>query len=148
MKINLTKKEYHALLDVLQLADWILQARENEDDERARTHREFEQKILSLAGEFGCEQLVEKDPVEDRLYVSPAHEKNSPAMDFVDRFEDELFWEELIDRLVQRDLVRQLGEEDYKNLKLEDRLDRETPLVEHYQEHFSVHGLTHLELLG
>ena len=111
MKINITKKEYKTLVEILEIADWVLHAHEIEKSEDTRSYREFSQKIFSLAKDFGFDHLIEYEKQLQEYFPTSEFEDTSPGMAFIEKFENESFWEDLIDRLVQRDLIRELGEE-------------------------------------
>ena len=61
MKINITKKEYRLLLDILSIADWVMNAYQTEDDPRTKPYEDLEQKFLSYAKDFGFENLIVYD---------------------------------------------------------------------------------------
>ena len=62
MKMNFTKKDYLSLLEILQIADWVLHAQRTDEPEDRKKYREFEQRIFSLAKDYGCDHLVQFDP--------------------------------------------------------------------------------------
>src|SRR3972149_7905870 len=45
------------------------------------------------------------------------YEDTCSAMEFIEEFENESFWDELIDRLAERDTIREVGEAGFKALK-------------------------------
>lgn len=147
MKINITKKEYKALLDVLSIADWVLNAHKVEEDPRTEEYKELEQKLFSCAEKMGCENLIEYDPKLERYFPTKEYDETSKAMDFTDEFEDDSFWEELIHRLVGRDLIMQEGgPENVMKLSWEERIKKEIPLEEMYAKEFEINGLNNLKI--
>ena len=60
-KINLTKKEYRALLDMIAISDWIMHAQSEgpKDRDDTKDYTDLEQKIYSLAKDFGYDDLIE-----------------------------------------------------------------------------------------
>ena len=65
------------------------------------------QKVFGLAEVFGCADLVEAD-VNGQLFPN---EKltDGPAGEKIDRFVEDAFWSELVNRLAERDLGSELG---------------------------------------
>ena len=61
MKIDFTEKEYRLLLDVLSIADIIMTSSKDEPDERVTPYLALQQKVFSVASEFGCENLISYD---------------------------------------------------------------------------------------
>ena len=54
MKINITKKEYRLLLEMLYLADWTMNSQSVE--RRYKEHEELKKKIFPLYKEMGSEE--------------------------------------------------------------------------------------------
>lgn len=148
MKINITNKEYRTLLEVLEIADWVMHGHRTDDPKDRERYREFEQKIFSLAEEFGCDDLVELDQKSGRYYPTRQYEDTSPAMSFIEEFVNESLWYELTERLVQRDLMRELEENTLQSLSLEERFAKEEPYEKKYDEEFQAHGLDRLEVVS
>ncbi|MDI6791797.1 MAG: hypothetical protein QME81_02855 [bacterium] len=48
MKIDLTQREYERLLDMLYIAEWVMNACKVEDDPRTEAYKELEQKIFGI----------------------------------------------------------------------------------------------------
>ncbi|MDA2937986.1 hypothetical protein MYX75_06965 [Acidobacteria bacterium AH-259-A15] len=144
MKINITKKEYLTLLEILEIADWVLHAHHTEERSETRKYREIEQKILSYAKDMGFEDLVSYDSQVERYFPTRKFEDTSPGMEFVREFENDTFWEELVYRLVERDLIRQVGEERLLSMAIGERFEREEPLEKRYADEFYNHGLDNL----
>jgi hypothetical protein len=69
-------------------------------------------------------------------------------MAFIEKFENKSFGEDLIDRLAQRDLIRELGEEKILSLDPLDRMEKEDPFREKYEEEFEIHGIDRLEIVS
>lgn len=147
MKINFTKKEYRFLIDILYIADWVLNAHKVEDDPRTRVYRILEQKIFSYAKEMGFENLIEHVTDFKEYFPSIEYEETSPALKFIEEFEIDTFWDELVDRLTERDLIRQVGGiENLSNLSFENRIEKALLLEEKYAAEFGANGLDNLEI--
>ena len=65
---------------------------------------------------------------------------------FIDPYDDETFWEELIDRLSERDLVRQVGKEALRNIDAMERMKRLGGISDFYAQEFEEHGLNRLNI--
>jgi hypothetical protein len=146
MKINITKKEYQTLMEVLEMADWVLHAHKTEEPEETKKYRDFEQKIYKLAKDFGCDHLIEYDRELQEYFPTAQFEETNPAMGYLEEFEDDSFWEELTERLVERDLLRELGEKEFQGLEPMDRVVREEPFRIRYEEEFEAYGIDRLEI--
>lgn len=147
MKIDLTRRDYKSLLTVLEIADWVLHAYSSEEPAEGAPLRSLEQKVLALADEFGSGELVEFDPVEQRYWLTREYDELSDATEFIEQFENDSFWDQLTDRLVERDLIRQLGEKALKRLDPEQVAEKSEPYRRLYGEEFLTHGVSRLEIL-
>ena len=144
MKIDITKMEYLSLLEILEISDWVLQAHHAKERSETRKYREIEQKIFSYAKDMGFENLVSYDSQLKRYFYTRKFEDTSPGMDFVRDFENDTFWDELVQRLVDRDLIRQIGEERLLSIAAHERFEKEEALEERYADEFYNHGLDNL----
>jgi hypothetical protein len=148
MKINITKNEYKTLLEILEVTDWILHAHETDESKDTKPFKDFEQKVLALANEFGCDHLVTYDKELQRFFTTKEFEDTSPGMGYIEDFENDSFWEELTERLVQRDLIREMGEKKYLSLDPMDRINKENPYWKKYGEEFEAHDIDRLEIVS
>ncbi len=146
MKINITKKEYRLLIDLIYLGDWVITSHLiGSEHDRYKQYKEIRKKFLSYYKEMGASDIIEysKDPegyFELRDYDDEIHAK------FIDPYDDEVFWEELVDRLSTRDLIRSIGETAYR---LMDGMDRIKMLEEHrqkYVDEFADRGIDNLTI--
>lgn len=147
VSLKLKRKEYLSLLTILEIADWVLHAYKIEEPAETRPFRDLEQKLLSMAAAVGCEDLVEYDPEFGRFFATREFEDSSPAMEFIEEFEGDAFWDQLAERLVERDLLRQVGDEAFAQLGPEERDRLEEPYRRLYAEEFVNHGVDRLEIL-
>jgi hypothetical protein len=148
MKINITKKEYRDLLDILSIADWVLTAHKTEPDSRVEKYEELTQKFYSLAEEMGCKDLVKFDSRLGKYYPTGKYETIGQDEEFIEEFENDSFWEELISRLAIRDMIRHVGGTDkLSQMNGEERLHMQLPLEQKYADEFDNHGLDNLVIL-
>jgi hypothetical protein len=149
MKIDITRKEYRALLDILAIADWVFSSHEVEEDEETEEFRSLEQKLFSYAKGFGFDHLIEYDREFERYFPTDRFDGTSKCDEIMEKFEDEVFWEELIRRLVERDLLRQAGSrKNLMNMPIEETIEKEDDLETMYRDEFEANGLEHLEITG
>jgi hypothetical protein len=148
ISIKLTRREYMSLLTVLEIADWVLHAFTSEEPPETKPYRDLEQKFFGYAEAFGVADLVEEDPRTGKLYPTAEFEDQSPGIEFIELFEDNTFWDELIDRLAFRDAVREAGEEQWDKMTHIERIRRMQPHEERYAQEFEEHGIDRIETPG
>lgn len=145
MKLDITEEEYRSLLDLLYMGNWVLHAHKSEEDDRTKPYDTLLQKIYSSAGAAGFGPLVEYDPRDRRFYPAPEFENSTKAVEFIDEFVDDSFWDELAFRLAERDAARRVG--GYEQLRLlgpDERTALMTPAEERYYDEFYQNGIDHL----
>lgn len=148
MKINITKKEYRLLLDILYLGEWMLAAHDCEDLPENEKYRDVIQKFYSYAKEMGYENLIEADKTSNKYYETREFESISIVHGAIDNYNDETFWEKLVSKLAIRDAIEAKGHEVFNEMSPEEKIKLLTPLEERYHEEFSVHGLANLKIEG
>jgi len=147
MKLELDRSEYLTLLTAMQIADWILHANQGEELRDTEDFRALEQKILKQAEKVGCEPLVEYDSEMERWFTSREFELTSLGLAYVEEYENDAFWEGLLQRLTERDLLRKVGEKAFNSLGPVERSRQEGPYLSMYDHEIQEHGLDRLEVV-
>lgn len=127
MKIELTKKEFRRLLDMVYIGNWVLNS--TRGDDRFEDYDNVESKLFSLCREHGMDPLVQKwngvDIPSRQFSDGGIHEA---IMDY----EDTVFFEILAEELARRDMdYRPVSRENYDELVA--RMDE-------YIAEFEAHG--------
>ncbi len=146
MKINFTKKQFEVLLKLVYMGNWIANAHRTgrEDDKRIEKYEEVEKYLLSFAKEFGLEKYVDID--DEKMYPSIELEEDETD-ELIDEYDNETFWEELIDRFTRRDFVREYGEEEISKMDTMERIEKDHPFLEKYQDEIYNYGIDRLEIV-
>jgi len=146
MNVSLTQREFRLLLDLLLIADWVIHGHRREEPPEADTYRMVIQKFLSLAKDFGLDDLVEIDEELNQYRPTEKLEADTGAWKMLDEYDDLLFWEELIVRLAERDVAGMPGKGDVGSMSAEEYDRLAGPLEEKYAGEFYQHGLDRLTL--
>ena len=145
MKLEFTEKEYRLLLDMLYIAEWIMNSYVIGDRPETENYRRLEQKILSYADEMGCKGVVDYDEELGGYFPTREIEEGS-AMDFIDEYNEDTFWEELVSHLADRDFLNREGKERIRKMSREQRFKKLLGLEDNYRKEFEAHGLDRLVL--
>lgn len=146
MKIDFTKKEYRLLLDLLSIADWVMSAHKTDPDERVTPYAALQQKIFSLAAEFGCDDLISYDESLAGYYPTVAFENESDDQIFIEEYDEDCFWDMLAGRLAQRDLVDELGPDAFLETEPAERMTMEDKHADKYLDEFEANGIMNLRI--
>jgi hypothetical protein len=144
MKINYTKKEYRLLLDMVEIAEWVLNAHKTASSDEIKKYSNLYQKILSYAKDMGFENLIVYDKDLDGYYATAEYEE-SEHMRYIEEFEDDVFWDALPNRLAVRDLVKQVGEKKYTEMEFEERAKKLLELESIYYTELAENGIDNLQ---
>ncbi len=145
MKVSFTTKEYTRLLELAHLGLWVAGARPEDPATMPERYADVAQKIFGLAEIFGCADLVEAD-VNGQFFPN---EKltDGPAGEKIDRFVEDAFWSELVNRLAERDLRSELGATKLTEELTDDEEERLEALEDNYWREFETKGVDHLMVL-
>ena len=147
MQIDITKKEYRFLLDILSIADWVFTSHKIDRDRRVEKHGKIIQKFYSLAKEMGYEKLIEFDPNMKYYFPTKKYEDSGHFMEYIEEFENDTFWDELIYRLAMRDVVKKVGSvQKLSRLSNDERIKLFSSVEQQYEDEFEKHGIDHLKI--
>ena len=133
MQIDLTKKEFRRLLDLVYIGNWILNSTRGED--RIEDYDQVESKLFALCREHGMGALVERDQGEN--VPSRAFSDGGIHEAIID-YEDTVFYEILAEELARRDMNYQpVSQENYDEL---------VARMDDYIAEFEAHGTDNISI--
>jgi hypothetical protein len=142
MKMDLTKDEYVLLLDLIYLGDWLMHSNDAEHQENA--YRSVRKKILSYHQAMDVDQ-VKYDPAYDDYFETQEYEMRMQD-DYIIPYDNEAFWEELVERLSARDVMNHMGFLEFETMSPIERLEAIEEATELYANEFQSHGLENLKI--
>lgn len=142
MEIKLSEEQYRSLLKMAFLGNWIINAPRIEPIKEFDDLQEY---IFSFAREFGLEEDVDFNENIGKIYPSEQFENSlSP---YIDEYNENNMWQELVSVLSHRDLVEEIGEENLKDLDQDTFKDTLDKFFEKYEKEFSENGIQNLRLV-
>lgn len=157
MKISLNQNEARTLLMLLYFAEHVLASGHEDAPEGFLLKCEaLMDKLLASAREDECADLLEED-IDGCLFISPEIEEEPGVGETIREHRGSLFWQELVERLAERDYElntgkpalpqpaeawRETSDEDTEELEAE--LER---LESSYWTEFERHGVRHLHVM-
>ena len=146
MKIHFTKKEYRLLLDILYIAEWVIASREIDDNPETEPYKDLEQKIMSMAKDYGFDNLISYDDKFEQYLPTLKFEEDEKVNNFIDKYEAETFWEELCDRLAERDFFADNDAEAIMKMEDVEIFSKKREYAERYHDEFVENGLNNIKL--
>ncbi|MFQ5330216.1 MAG: hypothetical protein ACE5D4_09550 [Thermodesulfobacteriota bacterium] len=147
MHIDFTREEYRALVELLEISDWILHAHKVGKSEETDKYSRVMQKVYADSKEMGCSDLVEYNEELDKYITTYDAEISSESRKYIDEFEEDTFWEELISRLAERDAARKCSDSSLQKLPGDKRLILIAKEEALWAEEMEEHGLKRLEVV-
>jgi hypothetical protein len=138
--VSLNRKEYRLLVQMIYRSLLINESLVNQDN--AKEHEEMcdlAEKIISYAADFDSDDIVARDMLNGTLY--PSANFYGKVMDQITEYDEITFWEEITQRLADRDTINEHGMEIIKKLSEEEYLSLVTDRLIWYTEHFKMRGL-------
>ena len=102
MKLTLSQKDYQRLLELAHLGMWVVTAYQGEDTAAAKRYYDLDQKLLELATEAGCADLVEEH-TDGSLQPAAKLAEDERVREIQNEFQNDVFWHELVARMAERD---------------------------------------------
>lgn len=146
LKITLTKKQYENLVKMVYLGNWMINSIRSgqEGDEQIEKYNKIEQYIFSFAEEAGMDRYIEFDKKLNKFFPTIEFEEETDIEKYRSEYNNETFWEELIDILAQRDFVKTYGKEQISKMDLVELIEKRYPFEEKYRYEFENYGIENL----
>ena len=146
-KLPFSRQEYWTLLEAIEIADWVLFSHKTEIPKSQKHYQSLFQKIYSYAKSYGFEEMVEFVEDENEYFPTKRFEETSNSQEIIEEFENESFWEELVHRLVEREInrLRKSGKIK-KEVSIEEYFEASNPIEEIFASEFEKNGLENLVL--
>ena len=133
MQLELSKKEFRRLLDMVYIGNWILNS--TRGDDRFEDYDRIESKLFGLCRGTGMQALVEQ--WDSQAVPSQAYTEGG-IHEAIAYYEDNVFYEILAEELSRRDMeYPDITDENYDEIVT--RMDR-------YMDEFESSGVDHLVL--
>jgi len=144
--LRLPLDQYTALVEMVQISDWVITSRDPPDTPEFEIYRKVRNSVLSQLVGSGLEDHFEYSETSNEYYETPDYEENGNYRHFLDTFEEGVFWDELIERLVSRDLEEEVGPEQLSQLSSQDRYEKWSYLRQRYEREFETNGIYRIRL--
>lgn len=142
--LNLNKKQFERLMKVVYLGNWLMNANR---DNPLQAYEEIEDIIFSLAGRFGLEKYVVHEPGDGRRYYpSRIFEEETDVDRFHEKYDEQTFWDELIDRLGERDFYRHYSKDKILQMSRDERFEKLCEFIDKWVDEINENGIERLEV--
>ena len=141
MLMNISKEEYRLLVEMIQVADYVMHSHDLEPSEETADYRNFRKKIFANYKKMGLEKLFTFNEKHDDYIETEESLTDSRHMTILDNFVENEFWAQLSQRLAMRDLFDVEDEETVKEMGSDVLMEKLGEMSVKYDEEFEAHGL-------
>ena len=146
MKIDINKEEYRNLIDMLYIADWVMTSHKSENDPEMDKYQQLRNKFYALAEKMGMEKLIELDTELNNYYETAEFEDESACHQIIDEYDNEVFWDRLIEEMTMRDLHAEVDVRKIKEKDSDVYFNRYAAIENKYIKEFEKNGLENLTI--
>ena len=140
-KLDLTDAQFRTLLQLVYLGNFMANATR---DETIQEYDDIEQYIYVNAEKFGCGEFVDVHDAVDGVYPTRNFEEMMNLL--VEKYDNDFFYDELIHRLSERDLIAKYSEAEVLKMGIVERIEKEREFTKIYDREFSEKGIENLVL--
>lgn len=143
MELKLNKEQYEKLLELVYLGNWMVNAYRTDD--YLEEYSDVVSNIFSQAEAAGLEGKAVKDETEGKYL--PSYEFEESMQDFISDYDGFCFWEELINRLAERDALKEFGSTPLDKIDLEEFLKKKSAYLRKYEQEVEENGILNFEFI-
>ena len=140
-QLNLTQEEVKTLSDLVFLGGWIKYAHTIGITPERVKYFDVEQKIHKILQQTQYSNLVATFD-EDDSKTYPIRKYEEKLHEDLDEYNNEVFWEEFQDRLVERDMEKEYGIKKLRKMDGDEVYELEEPFREKYAKEFGKNGIS------
>lgn len=145
-KIELTKEQFEKLLKLVYLGEWMINA--NRTDDRIKKYEDLLSHIFSFAKQFGFDEFVDdEDAKEGKFFPTRKFEEETDVRKFMEEYEEETFWDEIAERLGERDFYRHYPKDEIQKMTQEERFEKVYEFIDKWGEEINENGIEGLEIV-
>ena len=140
INIAVTKEEISLLLKLVYTGSFVLEP----EEDKVKQMDGLIQKLLLVAKTNKAYRGIEyNQEINEYMLTEKAEEAIESEFE---EFVEDSFWEELLFRLGQRDLIKELGEKEYRKMEEGKLEEKQEEAEEKYREEFEKNGIRNLRL--
>ena len=141
MHLRFTDDELVTLVEMVSLASEMANLNPNDEGQTGYSRFEgIENKVLEAAKNTGLAGIVEFDVERGKNRVTEKFQEDSYFQQCFNEVRNAVFWEELMIRLAERDLIKEIGPTAYRILNEEEQRKKAAPIEKRYWAKFQKDG--------
>ena len=143
--VEFTKKQFFALMKAVYLGNWMANAQREENFKE--DYEKIKHYVFSQASKFDLDEFVSHEKTDGDKYYSTWKFEEETDVDYLhDEYDEENFWDEICDRLAERDFEREFSKKEIERMSADERMDKFYRHVEKWENELNAHGIDRLEI--
>lgn len=138
MKIEFTKEQYENLIKLVHVGNFVINGIRVGEDEITQ-YNDLESYIYKHAKDFDLANLVAEEDGE--FYPSQELEADEDLEQYMEEYTEEIFWDELGDRLAVQAILEHYDDESLNKMDAEQQFFLRMHVADQFQEEFEENGL-------
>lgn len=148
MQIDLHDDEVPVMLDLLLMAQWMLESGYEKLPREREPHAELLDRLVRLfARHPATALLVEIDEETGQPTPTDDYYEDGLWRDIADDYDNFVFWEEIIDRFGERDSMLDYSDQEWKRMSQDERFTAYMRSRETYEREFTENGIDRLRIV-
>lgn len=148
MHLRFTEQELAVLIEMVSLASNVASFNQRPGaDEAVAAFESLESKVLERARQAGFAENIEFDEEKQLFRVTEEFESQAFYQECYVEFRNESFWEELVIRLADRDLIRVIGLAAWEQLEEPAKRQHTQEIEKRYWEEFMKNGVDRVAVI-
>ncbi|QQL44391.1 hypothetical protein [Sulfuriroseicoccus oceanibius] len=147
-EVKISERQFRTLLEMVNLATYTLQYHNRPG--RDGWHRAFESvsdELMAQADKMGCGDLAYYDEAAKAWLPNRDYEEESFFKECIDDMAERTFWEDLVARMTDRDIARDMTEQQWLALGDADRQRLRQQREKRYWDEFEKRGVERVLLV-
>ena len=150
-KIELAKDQFEALLKLVYLGNWLANAQRDgsKENPHLEEYKAIENYIFSFAKQFGLDEYVDdEEAASGKFYPTRMFEEETDVQKLIEEYDDETFWDELINSLGDRDFFKQYSKDEIQKMSQEERFEKLYKFIDKWADEINNHGIERLKIMN
>ena len=146
MKIEISKKQFKFLLELVHIGNWVANS-DNPPDVIDEKYEEITKIIYSYGKEAGLEKYVAYSKHSQAWVGTDYLFIESNAAKLLKEYDERIFWNRLAEEFALRDFHRKYSREKIKKMSSGERMEKAYEFIDKYKDETDDHGINRFEII-
>lgn len=135
------------MLKLVYLGNWLANAQRDGslENPQKEEYEKLEDYIFSFAKQFGLDEWVDdENAAEGKFFPTREFEEGTDVQELIEEYDEKTFWDELIDRLGDRDFYWQYSKNEIFKMTQKERFDKLYEFIDKWADEINENGIERL----